>query len=822
MKLLLTLVFAVLSVFAQSTSVTLNVQTYSGNGPANLVSNAIPFKRGALTDIRNFRILDGTTNVVLGTKILARWPQDSSIRAVLVQFIAPSAKAYTLQIGASRTSVDTAVIPVSWDLPTRIFTLPASYLSDSHIFWEQKPLGQTGFPAWDSKQLSNYYRIETVGTSPCVRDDHYYDAITTTYQLYARTGDLKYLVNARRWALHHRRDQIYLSGSNIGHPQCSGNYLNNTRYTFPQGLTQDYFMFGDEEAKRVSGLVVDNFYMNAGWSWWWYKAPNTRGFWTEREPAFALNGIMAQYEATNDVKYLNFARDKIASLHRMQVENGRRAWVHNLYDHDPSEGCPTTAYGSSPWMSGLLLEGIIKYHKLTGDATARESILMAVDDLRARYLVTSGTYAGKSFLYLGCPSTYSEPTPDLDNLISHAYAYAWKLTANDTYRQLGTSLFNTAVAAGVTASHKHYDQQFRSSGLFVGYIAAPASTDTTAPTVAISSPTSGQVLTGTVTATATASDNVAVTGVQFLVDGQNYGAEDTSAPYAVSINATTLAGGSHTVSARARDAAGNIRTSTAVSVSVPVTTTDTTLPSVSISAPTAGQTVSGTITIIAIASDNIGVAGVQFLIDGQAYGAEDTASPFSASLNTTTLTNASHTIAAIARDSAGNRRTSAVLSFTVLNSVQSVPTTFTPIRVNTGGGAYTDPEGLAWKADYGFNGGSPLVTASAIGNTTADPMYQDQRYSPTPLSYTFTVPNGNYNVFLKFAELTTFAIGQRVFHVDVNGARVMSNVDVYAMGGGNNAVKQTIPISVTTGRIQITFTPVTNWAIINAIEIGVR
>ena len=39
----------------------------------------------------------------------------------------------------------------------------------------------------------------TVGTAACAREDHYYDAITTTYQLYARTGTLTHLVNARRW-----------------------------------------------------------------------------------------------------------------------------------------------------------------------------------------------------------------------------------------------------------------------------------------------------------------------------------------------------------------------------------------------------------------------------------------------------------------------------------------------------------------------------------------------------------------------------------------------------------------------------------------------
>jgi hypothetical protein len=123
-------------------------------------------------------------------------------------------------------------------------------------------------------------------------------------------------------------------------------------------------------------------------------------------------------------------------------------------------------------MSGLLLEAIVKYHKLTLDPIARESILMAVDDLRARTLAT-GDFAGVSFVYLGCP-IYTDGTPDLDNLISHAFGYAYRLTGSEVYRTLGTALFTTAVTHGVTASHKHYDQQFRSSGHFPAYVAEPA------------------------------------------------------------------------------------------------------------------------------------------------------------------------------------------------------------------------------------------------------------------------------------------------------------------------------------------------------------
>jgi hypothetical protein len=64
-------------------------------------------------------------------------------------------------------------------------------------------------------------------------------------------------------------------------------------------------MFGDEEAIWVAGLVVDRFYMAPANDRWYYKAPNTRDFWTEREPAFALIGVLAQYEASGDQRYLN-------------------------------------------------------------------------------------------------------------------------------------------------------------------------------------------------------------------------------------------------------------------------------------------------------------------------------------------------------------------------------------------------------------------------------------------------------------------------------------------------------------------------------------
>src|SRR5215831_12086276 len=201
-------------------------------------------------------------------------------------------------------------------------------------------------------------------------------------------------------------------------------------------------------------------------------------------------------------------------------------------------------------------------------------------------------------------------------------------------------------------------------------VSSPA--DTTAPAVNITSPAAGNV-SGTINVNANASDNVGVAGVQFLLDGSNLGAEDITSPYSVSWNTTTISNGNHTLTARARDAAGNTTTSTQVVVNV--NNVDATPPTVSITAPANDATVTGTINVTANASDNVAVIGVQFLLDGNNLGAEDISSPYSVSLNTTTIANGSHTLTATARDGAGNTATSTPVVVNVSNSGDVTPPT---------------------------------------------------------------------------------------------------------------------------------------------------
>ena len=105
---------------------------------------------------------------------------------------------------------------------------------------------------------------------------------------------------------------------------------------------------------------------------------------------------------------------------------------------------------------------------------------------------------------------------------------------------------------------------------------------------------------------------------------------------------------------------------------------DQTPPSVSIASPASGATVSGTVSVTANASDNVGVASVRFFLDGVQLGGDDTSAPYAISWDTTTTGNGSHTVMATAFDAAGNSASSAI-PVNVSNGTGAGPVTWTSL-----------------------------------------------------------------------------------------------------------------------------------------------
>ena len=175
-------------------------------------------------------------------------------------------------------------------------------------------------------------------------------------------------------------------------------------------------------------------------------------------------------------------------------------------------------------------------------------------------------------------------TAATENQINLSWAAATDNVAVSEYRverqdpgggfaQIGTAGSTTFASGGLTTGTT-YSYRVRAVDLAgnVGPYSDVASAttfahDTQSPTVAITFPSTGATATHVTVVTATASDNVGVTSVEFFVDGSSLGT-DTTAPYTVNWNSTTLANGLHSLTAVAHDAAGNAGSSASVSVTV--------------------------------------------------------------------------------------------------------------------------------------------------------------------------------------------------------------------------------------------------------------
>ena len=145
-----------------------------------------------------------------------------------------------------------------------------------------------------------------------------------------------------------------------------------------------------------------------------------------------------------------------------------------------------------------------------------------------------------------------------------------------------------------------------------------------------------------------------------------------------------------------------------------------------------------------------------------------------------------------------------------------------PVHIKAGlAASLTDADGVVWIADQGFADGDVVERDSelSITNTTTPALYRTERYGMTAFSY--PVPSGKYIVKLHFAE--TFdgisGAGERVFSFNVEG-KDFKDFDVFVKAGGvQRAYIETVPVEVTDGKLDITFTANVQSPEINGIEI---
>jgi len=185
------------------------------------------------------------------------------------------------------------------------------------------------------------------------------------------------------------------------------------------------------------------------------------------------------------------------------------------------------------------------------------------------------------------------------------------------------------------------------------------------PTIAIVSPAQGATVSNTIAVSSNASSGAGVAGVQFKLDGAMLGMESTNAPYSVTWNTTTSTNGLHALTATVFDLAGN--QASANPITVTVLNPKTQSPTVSITSPASGATLSRTVNVSANASSSLGIAGVQFSLDGASLGSEAVNAPYSVAWDTTKSSNGRYTLSAVAFDTTGARSIPSAVSVTISN-----------------------------------------------------------------------------------------------------------------------------------------------------------
>jgi hypothetical protein len=229
-------------------------------------------------------------------------------------------------------------------------------------------------------------------------------------------------------------------------------------------------------------------------------------------------------------------------------------------------------------------------------------------------------------------------------------------------------IFNT-VASGLADGAHNF--QVRATNGVNAQTTTPTTSlvvDNSAPVVTLTNPGNGTIIRSVITIAANATDTASgISQVQFVIDGGNFGAPDTSAPFELVLDTTALGNGNHSFRADATNGANMVTQSAVANAQV-----DNTAPTVTLDQPAAGP-LTGVFLMQASASDGeTDVTQVEFLVDGVVQGSDSTPTyQFSLDSATAGLFDGTHSLQARATDRAGNQ-TSALRSLVIDNSPPSV------------------------------------------------------------------------------------------------------------------------------------------------------
>lgn len=316
------------------------------------------------------------------------------------------------------------------------------------------PGGSRGFP-----QFSTLY------------DSNYYDLALSLYLLsYRIPGDTRWLQAARtvaeRWA-----NDPYAFASTSGAPPRTFSTLGLAVYYLDTGSTKAKAVVNSQAARGAQ-----------------YFGIYDGGSKDMRESAYALMAMIASTIIGGDDRSAE-ALKSLNGLLAGQMSDGR--WQN--HDNCAVSGSCTpmvpAGYYTLNYMMGLVLESLIMYDRAFGDSRIVPALKAGTNWLWSTQWVptvpgSSPTFGAFQYADITSGSVNTEPHANLSGLIVPAWGYLYAKTQNSTYATQGQTILNGMVAGnsqlGLSGAGiynvKQFDQEFRSSPRYLGFVGGPAST----------------------------------------------------------------------------------------------------------------------------------------------------------------------------------------------------------------------------------------------------------------------------------------------------------------------------------------------------------
>ena len=527
---------------------------------------------------------------------------------------------------------------------------------------------------------------------------------------------------------------------------------------------------------------------------------------------FAANGVALGYTADGDQAMVlcEVLNTSAFSTNTTETETGRstyegacnkalEAGFHIAFSTNQDNHCANWGASFTNRTGVLIPNGVPLTNANFIDALKARRVFATMDKNSQIILTANNHIMGERFSNSGPLTLTANFASTTGRTVSSVVIYEGVPGRKGTVSQLASSA--TATITPAVGEHFYYAKITQDDGNILW--SAPVwvtqtsggNTDTAAPTVSASETGSS----GNISLSANASDNVGVTKVEFYVDGVLKGTS-TTAPYSLSLNSTTLTNATHILVAKAYDAANNVGTSSSVNFSINNPVADTTPPTV-----TASETgSSGNISLSANASDNVGVTKVEFYVDGVLKGSS-TAAPYSLSLNSTTLSNGTHSLQAKAYDAANNVGSSSSVSFSVNNAVSTQ--LIANSSFESGAASWTATSGvISNSSGQAARTGSYKAWLNGYGSTHTDTLSQQVTVPSTATSATLSF-------WLKVVSdetTTTQAYDTLKVQVQNSSGTVLATLATYSnLDKGSSYLNKTFNLSAYKGQtIRIVFTGV--------------